>query len=440
MKIVQAIGWYFPESLGGTEVYVEALCRRFASAGHSVIVAAPDRGGDRERTYIHDGTSVYRYPTAAHPTREEAQGSLAVRGSDLFHRWLAVERPDIVHMHTFVTGLGLPELRAARACGAKTIVTTHSSSLGFLCARGTLMQWGEQPCDGVSIPAKCAACALDARGVPRALARAIGCVPAAAAHLAARMPGPIGTVIGMSDFIRRNIERERELLSTADRFVVLTEGARQMLYANGFGNGNVVVNRLGVGAPFDRRKVRAGRDTRSVSVGYVGRFDAIKGVEVLARAVAMLPPEVPITVEFRGPVQSVAERAVRANLETIAAGDRRVRFADAVPHDQMADVLREFDALCCPAICFEGGPTVALEAQAVGTPVIGSRIGGLVEIVEDGVNGRLVPANDAAALAAALREIAQEPGGTIDKWRAHAPIPRTMDQVAADYLRMYEAC
>jgi glycosyltransferase involved in cell wall biosynthesis len=161
---------------------------------------------------------------------------------------------------------------------------------------------------------------------------------------------------------------------------------------------------------------------------------------VLAHAVSQLEPDVPIVVEFRGPVQSAAEQGVRTRLETIAAGDLRVRFADAVPHDQIADVLRGYDALCCPAICFEGGPTVALEAQAVGTPVIGSRIGGLAEIIEDGLNGRLVTARDARALAAVLREISLDPAGTIDRGRAHAPTPRTMQQVSDDYLRLYATC
>lgn len=441
MKIVQALGWYFPESLGGTEIYVAALCRAFASAGHTVVVAAPDPASDRERTYSHDGTTVYRYPIPPRPTRAEAQGSITVRGADRFHRWLAAERPDIVHMHTFVTGMGLPELRAAKACGARTIVTTHSSSLGFLCMRGTLMQWGAEPCDGVSLPAKCAACALDARGVPRALARALSSVPAELARLAARVPGPIGTAIGMSDIVRNNMTRERELLATADRFVVLTEGARQILRANDLGNGNVVVNRLGAGLPAEERRGQPARESgRAISIGYVGRFDVIKGVEVLARAVALLEPDVSITIEFRGPVKSAGERAVRARLEAIAGADRRVRFADSVPHDRIADVLRGYDALCCPAICFEGGPTVALEAQAVGTPVVGSRMGGLSEIVEDGVTGRLVPPNDPAALAGALREIARHPERTVDRWRAHAAAPRTMDQVAADYLQLYQAC
>jgi glycosyltransferase involved in cell wall biosynthesis len=441
MKIVQAVGWYFPDSLGGTEVYVAELCRAFTAAGHAVTVAAPDPTGEGERVYRHDGTCVYRYAIAPQPSRAEAQGSTVVRGAERFHAWLAAERPDVVHLHTFVTGLGLAELRAAKACGAKTIVTTHSSSLGFLCTRGTLMQWGERPCDGIATPAKCAACALDERGVPRLAAHLVSRTPATFARACAGIPGPLGSALGMSDMIRRNLERERELLETADRFVVLTEGARQMLAANNFGIGDVVVNRLGVAAASERSTTAVSRPSRvALKVGYLGRYDVIKGVQVLARAVALLEPEVPIEVEFRGPACSEQELAVRANLLRIVGDDDRVRFADAVPHACVSEVLRTYDVLCCPSICFEGGPTVALEAQAVGTPIVGSRIGGLREIVEDGISGRLVAPNDPVALARVLREMALDPQGTVDKWRTDAPVPRTMRDVAQDYLRLYATC
>ena len=58
MKIVQAVGWYYPDRLGGTEVYVGALCRRLREAGHEVLVAAPDPAHDRARVYDHDGVQV----------------------------------------------------------------------------------------------------------------------------------------------------------------------------------------------------------------------------------------------------------------------------------------------------------------------------------------------------------------------------------------------
>ena len=56
---------------------------------------------------------MFRYPVPATPTREEAQGETAVRGSEHFHRWLHGAHADVVHFHTFVTGLGLAEIIAA---------------------------------------------------------------------------------------------------------------------------------------------------------------------------------------------------------------------------------------------------------------------------------------------------------------------------------------
>jgi len=51
MKIVQAVGWYYPDSLGGTEVYVAGLCRRLRAAGSRGARGSPDPTHDRERVY-----------------------------------------------------------------------------------------------------------------------------------------------------------------------------------------------------------------------------------------------------------------------------------------------------------------------------------------------------------------------------------------------------
>ena len=104
----------------------------------------------------------------------------------------------------------------------------------------------------------------------------------------------------------------------------------------------------------------------------------------------------------------------------------------------MASVLRHYDAVCCPSLCLEGGPTVALEAVAVGTPVIGSNVGGLAEIVRDGINGRLLPPGDVNQLARALRDLGENPR-QLERWRANLPRPRSLDDVAGDYLRLYAA-
>jgi glycosyltransferase involved in cell wall biosynthesis len=132
MKIVQAVGWYHPDSLGGTEVYIAALARHHRACGHQVLVAAPEAGAHASRTYEFEACQVFRYPVPAAPTRDETQGDISVRGAEQFHRWLCDTHADVVHFHTFVTGLGLPEIVAAKRAGSRVFATTHSSSLGFL--------------------------------------------------------------------------------------------------------------------------------------------------------------------------------------------------------------------------------------------------------------------------------------------------------------------
>lgn len=438
---MQAVEWYYPDGAGGTEGYVSALCRKIRDAGHEVCVAAPDPQQVRTRAYWHDGIAVFRYPIPTEPSRGECQGRTIVRGAEDFHEWLKQQQPDVVHFHTFGTGLGLHEIKAAKAAGARVIATTHSASLGFVCQRGTMMQWGEYLCDGICEPAKCSACELQHRGLSKRMARTIAALPPAISGVANRLPGKIGTALGMSDLIAFNQRQQADMLQLVDAFVVLTSWAFDKLIANGAAREKIRLNRLGVRELPSVRKPSPDRSpTRCpILVGYLGRFEAIKGVEDFARAIASLPLELPIRFEFRGPVKSAAERDLVDHLKGILRDDPRVNFAPPVAPEAAYEVLATYDILCCPSVCVEGGPTVALEAQAIGTPVIGTRIGGLTEIVTDGENGRLVPPGDWPALAEVLKQMALDPCSTIDRWRRLVLPPRTMDEIVRDYLGLYSA-
>jgi glycosyltransferase involved in cell wall biosynthesis len=439
VNIVQAVPWYYPEGGGGTEGYVSTLCQKIREAGHEVCVAAPDPRDSKPKTYWHDEIEVFRYPTPKEPTRRECQARELVRGAQLFHLWLEKRRPAIVHFHTFGTGLGLREIRAAKAAGAHVFVTTHSASLGFLCQRGTMMQWGEHLCDGICQADKCSACELQHRGLSRQVAAMITSLPPVISALGGSFPGKLGTVLGMKDLISFNRHQQAEMFEMVDNFIVLTAWAYEKVIATGAPIEQVLLNRLGVSAlPEIRKPCPEQRPTRSpILVGYLGRFDGIKGVEDFARAIASIPREMPIRFEFRGPVNCAAERQVVSGLKRMLREDPRVNFAPAVPPEAMYDVLATYDALCCPSVCVEGGPTVALEAHAVGTPVIGTRIPGLSEIVSDGLNGRLVTPRDWQALAEILIQVALNPCSTIDKWRRFIPRPRVIADVASAYLELY---
>jgi len=438
MRIIQAVGWYFPDRVGGTEVYVAALSKRLRARGHDVEIVVPEPGGREPRSYVHDDIRVHRYPIPAALTRDQAQGRAAIDPREWFAQWIRSVKPDVVHFHTLVPGLELPEVLAARATRARLVATTHASSLGHICARGTLMQWGERPCDGLAGISKCAACELQKRGLSKAAARAIALVPPIVGRIAGAFPGKPGTALGMTAAIAFNQTRQANLIAAVDRFVVLTRAAAEIVNRNGAPTAKVALNRLGIDRSGPVRR-RVDRTTRPVRVGYVGRFDPIKGVYDLARAVGALPLDTTIRVDFRGPADTDEARRVRDEIQRQFHGHPLTTFGPALPPGQVAAHLASLDVLCCPSTCHEGGPTVALEAHAESTPVIGTQIGGLAELVTDGVNGRLVAPGDWRALASLLAEIAADPGSSVDRWRCALPTPRTMDDVTADYLELYAA-
>jgi glycosyltransferase involved in cell wall biosynthesis len=435
MRIVQAVGWYFPSSVGGTEVYVAALARRLQGAGHEVLIAAPDAVVRSERTYDYEGVQVYRYPIEAPPTRNEAQGRVAARGAERFHGWLQRVRPDVVHAHTFVTGLGLAELRAAKALGSRVIATTHAASLGFTCARGTMMRWGTELCSGRVSRVTCTACQLDHRGLTRPLGYAAALVPPALGAVARHVPGPIGTAVGMTELITHNQHAQREMLTLVDRYVVLTEWARSALLANGGSPDKIIVNRLGVRFP---PPPRLGGAPGPLTVAYIGRFEAIKGVEDFARAIAAVPTTLPIRFEFHGPVRNRAEMTALERMKLLAGRDAWVTIGPELDAEGVQSVLGRIDLLCSPSRVVEGGPTIALEANAAGVPVVGTDLPGLSEIVTQNVNGRLVPPGDWKALARVFRELAAD-RSIVQRWRDALGPVRTMDDVTDDYMRLYEA-
>jgi glycosyltransferase involved in cell wall biosynthesis len=133
---------------------------------------------------------------------------------------------------------------------------------------------------------------------------------------------------------------------------------------------------------------------------FVGRLAAVKGVPVLFEAMQGLiadHPDLRLTLVGDGPE--------RAGLEARAQGlGGHVDFVGYKSQTEVAALLREATALVLPSFA-EGLPVVLMEALAAGVPIVATRIAGVAELVEDGVNGRLVPPGDVMALRAALAEV-----------------------------------
>ena len=423
VKILHATNWYFPDTMGGIEVYVAELARRQRAAGMQPVVVAPEAGAAGTRTYEWHGTPVVRYPIA-HP-------------GPGFAEVLRRVAPDVAHFHSLGTGLGIDQVAAARRVTHRVVFTAHLPSLGFTCLRGTLLKWGAEPCDGHVDEMLCATCTIQSRGVPRVIAHGITAAGRALGGAANAVPGRLGTGLRMPCIVADNRVRQSQLLRDVDYFVALNRRALDIVRANGAPAQKLVLNTLGVGvAAQPKASARQQPTPTPVHVGFIGRIHETKGLRVLAQAVRALPPELPISISIFGPSDGPESGDLVRLLKETAERDARMRVHGPLHRRDVADTLRTIDVLCCPSTWFENGPTIALEAQAVGTPVIGSNAGAMPEFIDDGRNGRVLPAGQWEPLRDALVAIAQQPA-IVDRWREALPPSRSMDDVARDYERLY---
>lgn len=132
----------------------------------------------------------------------------------------------------------------------------------------------------------------------------------------------------------------------------------------------------------------------------VGRLIADKGMDVVIRACARLRR--PLVIAGAGPERGPLEALARAR-------GADVRFAGHAERDGLAALYRAASVVVLAALRGEGLPNVLLEAMAHGRPVVATPCAGTRDLLEDGVNGLLVPPGDAAALAGALERLALDP-------------------------------
>jgi len=165
------------------------------------------------------------------------------------------------------------------------------------------------------------------------------------------------------------------------------------------GRYRVVPNGVHVDESLEPAPAEAVTAQRPLRVAFVGQAVERKGLPVLLRAYEALREHVPVQLTIVG---AAAEEVEPLLLD----GRDGVTVLGKVDDATKTAVLREADVLAAPSLGGESFGMVLTEAFAAGTPVVASDIAGYRDVVQDGVEGMLVPRGDAAALGEALRAMA----------------------------------
>lgn len=184
-----------------------------------------------------------------------------------------------------------------------------------------------------------------------------------------------------------------------------------------------------------------GIDPERPYVIFVGRITRQKGVVVLLRAAALLDPSAQLvlcagaadTPELLDEVTS-AVSGLRASRTGV------IWIPQMLPKAEIIQLLSHATVFACPSV-YEPLGIVNLEAMACGTAVVASRVGGIPEVVDDGVTGLLVPPDDPEALAAALNTLLREPASATlmgAAGRERAVESFSWEAVAAQTAALYE--
>lgn len=275
-------------------------------------------------------------------------------------------RPDIAHIHLFYGGLSASVLRSLRSKGIPVVHTVHDYRI--LCPANSFLDSSNNICE------RC----INKTYIQCALRRC--------------MDGNLfySSMLSLEAYIRKYVI---DPLDYIDHFIFVSKFAlhKHLEFDNRFaGKSSLLYNFT----RFENNRVIAGNRKKFL---YYGRLAKEKGLGTLLTAAAGM--NIDLTVAGSGPLENmVLEFAGRYS---------NINYVGFKSGNELNDLIGSAYFVVVPSEWYENNPMTVLEAYALGKPVIGARIGGIPEIVEDGVTGFLFKPGNQEDLAEKLSQASE---------------------------------
>ncbi|QSV44857.1 glycosyltransferase [Geobacter benzoatilyticus] len=340
MKVLIAHNHY--QMSGGEDIVVNSEYKLLLGRGHQVELYAVSND-------IVDGT----YAKVLTAINSKYSKKTRIEFTDRLKRF----RPDVVHVHNFFPLLTPSIYDACRAFNIPVIQTLHNYRL--LCCGAMLLRNG-------SICTKCIDDSLLYGIYHRCYRRSF-----------------LGSLF-LTRMIRYH-NKCRTWNSKVDYFIALTEFSRRIFIDAGFPHDKVVVK-----PNFSNSEPYKDYTSNRSGAIFVGRLSEEKGIENLMEAWS----------EITLPLKIVGDGPLRNKLQAVAP--KNVVFMGKMDSEQVLREMQSAEFLIVPSVWYEGFPMVIVEAFSAGLPVLASRLGGMAEIVKDGVTGLHFNSNDIIDLRAKI--------------------------------------
>lgn len=438
MKVIFCLKYFLPEQIAGTEVYVAALCEQLQIHGVETVVVKPGYNIKGRREYFYKNIRVVEYPESPNVSRSLIKGKIVTDGLPAFKQLLLDERPDVLHFHEVSgsNGITMFHFRVAKKLSIPIFTTLHLT--GYVCKTGKFKFKGKSDCNGVIDSYKCAVCTLHNRGFRLGTAEvfaSFGRMLLETNNSVSRFVDANFGILNYPAYINRHNSDLQEIFATSEKVFILSNWFIKILLANNIHPEKISYMPQALPSGFNTSiETKENRDGTLTRLVYVGRISKIKGLDVLLKALASLKSN-GWTLDIYG---KVTDEVFYQECKRISKSFENVYWKGVLEPESVVSVLKSYDALVFPSIIEEMAPLTVQEAFAANIPVIGSRINGVTDHIEDGVNGVVFDTGDIRALGKVLAEIISDKF-IVGKLASNLKKPASFKEVASKTLVVYHS-